>query len=306
MSGQNGKSGLVYIAITGIVIMLLASAFLRSSSEAHVRCHPQPECASQSQITPVVIGLAPPPVATSTYDKTTYVQEADLIAQRWMAWWTGVLGLSGIAAMILSIVGIILIWRNLEATRGALKQAEESTRATRQIGEAQVTSYVQPVKVSLRFQDTYIDAALSTSVYGQTAAMNLELQCSVEITDSENEISATLSERGRHDKPHAFQKPIEVIQQFNLPDGIDFDRKPRVVMGNRHIPKRRFKFKITGFVQYENVFGAVYRSHFTFSRNWQGGFEIPAAVDIEDDTSPKYFELIYRKERKTMLMTKSH
>lgn len=243
----------------------------------------------------------PPPICTldgkPSSERKEWREEQDLDAQRIMAFWTRIMGGFAGIAFFLSCLGVFLIWRNLKATRDALAQAGKTTQATREIGEAEVTAYVQPMSLNVKLQDSYIEVAASTKIYGQTAALDLKLQCAIEITKIETgNIYIPIKARD-YTRPHAFDEAIFLCQKFKYPNGLDFDKKPRG-NANRPIPPATYlNFKIKGFVEYKNVFGGIYQSQFEFIGNWNGPLEIPESISLTDDTAPRYFQLVSRKER---------
>lgn len=91
---------------------------------------------------PPVIGITPPETRPQTNDEDDYAEQADLIAQRWMAW-------SAAWLLLVTSLGVGLVGITVWQTRGVLKEAKETTKAanrtvdeTRRIGEAQVRAYL--------------------------------------------------------------------------------------------------------------------------------------------------------------------
>lgn len=78
-----------------------------------------------------------PPCAPDREDaaeRRQWAEDQDLKAQRQMAKWTLIMGITAVVGVILSAIGIALIYGTLEAT-------QEATTATREIGENQSKSY---------------------------------------------------------------------------------------------------------------------------------------------------------------------
>ncbi|WP_162786517.1 DUF2160 domain-containing protein [Hyphomonas sp. CACIAM 19H1] len=91
---------------------------------------------------PVVIGLAPPETSPKTYNPEQYGDQADLIAQRWMAW-------SAVALLIVTTIGVILVGITVWQTRSVLFEARrtadaasDTLAATRTIGDRQLRPYI--------------------------------------------------------------------------------------------------------------------------------------------------------------------
>lgn len=127
MSDGRGGTGPAYFAIAAILLLFAVTALLRSSQEADQRYQPRPHHDATAQESaqvkpPVVIGLAPPETSPKTYDPQQYGEQADLIAQRWMAW-------SAVALLIVTTIGVILVAITVWQTRGVLNEAKRTTEA---------------------------------------------------------------------------------------------------------------------------------------------------------------------------------
>lgn len=147
MSDGRGSTRPAYFAIAAIVALLAIAGFLPSIQEAdhHYQRSPNYNAATQEsrQVKPpVVIGLAPPETRPKTHDPEQYGEQADLIAQRWMAW-------SAVAMLIVTTIGVIFVGITVWQTRGVLSEARRTTdaasdtlAATKSIGERQLRPYI--------------------------------------------------------------------------------------------------------------------------------------------------------------------
>lgn len=73
--------------------------------------------------------------------------EQDLVAQRVTALWTYIMGTAAVVGMVLSAVGVFLVWTTFRATR-------EANEITRGIGQAQVRAYISETGIRFEyFQD---------------------------------------------------------------------------------------------------------------------------------------------------------
>ena len=98
---------------------------------------------------PAVVGLFPPKNRPEAAYQTYETEQYDLVAQRWMAWLTGLI-------VLFTGIGIFLLFLTLRDTRKILDEARETTTAardatrvaqatadiTREIGERQLRPYI--------------------------------------------------------------------------------------------------------------------------------------------------------------------
>lgn len=117
----------------------------------------------------------------------------DLSAQEHMARWAERMGWAAIASIILTAVGVLLIWRTLLHTRDAAKHAgaavdeakkatvaaEETVQLTRTIGQEQVRAYVGlNVLYVSKMQDTGISRdSMKITNFGQSPALSVVIWC---------------------------------------------------------------------------------------------------------------------------------
>lgn len=147
MADRSGGNGPVYFAVIALVALFLASALLRSSQEADQRYQPRPHHYAATEESaqvkpPVVMGLAPPESRPKTYDPEHYGEQANLIAQRWMAW-------TSAAMLFVTTIGVIFVGITVWQTRGVLSEARrtadaasDTLAATKIIGDRQLRPYI--------------------------------------------------------------------------------------------------------------------------------------------------------------------
>ena len=85
--------------------------------------------------------------AARNYDRA----EQDLVAQKTSALWAFLMGSGAIVGLILSAIGIFLVWTTFNATK-------ESNIIAREIGEAQTRAYIDVVSVDVTFAKLFDDA----------------------------------------------------------------------------------------------------------------------------------------------------
>lgn len=92
-------------------------------------------------------GVAPPPASDLRpgADGQAYYDREDLTAQREMAVWTKRMGQAAILGVILSVIGVWLIWRTWEATKAAAGTSERTYRAFIALERAKLTVSISDV-----------------------------------------------------------------------------------------------------------------------------------------------------------------
>ena len=122
-----------------------------------------------------------------------YKQQAtnqDLKAQQDMAYWAKALLFVGLIQLGFSGAGIILVLRSLDLTRIATNAAVESNRDNREIGEAQIRSYVTIESCKFDFINTtpgnigVLDIGYSNT--GQSPAFNFMVEIGLRMIRTEN------------------------------------------------------------------------------------------------------------------------
>lgn len=147
MPDRGWSNGFAYIAVAGAFALLSFFLMLGSSQESNQRneaaAHKEAAPQESKQVEPPpVIGFAPPETRPQTYNEQSYADEADLIAQRWMAW-------AAAALLIVTTLGVLLVGITVWQTRGVLAEAKNATTAandtvkiTREIAYGQLRPYV--------------------------------------------------------------------------------------------------------------------------------------------------------------------
>lgn len=120
----------------------------------YAACERAGSCYASSRLeasAPAVIQFLPPKTAPEISEPSMYLEEANLLTQRWIAW-------SSLAMLVVTATGVGLVFMTVLQTRGILTEARNATQAandtvaaTRQIGEAQVRAYLSLQSVHARY-----------------------------------------------------------------------------------------------------------------------------------------------------------
>ncbi len=152
----------------------------------------------------------------------------DLLAQESMAYWTRVTAFTAIGALLLTAFGIALLKETLEATRGAVREAEEATAAAnksvevaRQTGQNQVRAYLyvkpqlifhgrpQPTKYVVHICNCGHSPAYKVGAHGRAAISVYPLQGRLPPIEVEPELSVALLAPGQ--EPFAIEEAFPPI-----------------------------------------------------------------------------------------------
>ena len=112
-----------YVAAIGIILLLICAGYTSYNtqySNSNIRPNQVIADASQPVLERPVVGWFPPPQSPDYTYYEDQIERYDLIAQRWMAWLTGVIA-------VLTGLGIVLIWRTLIESNEILKEAKKTT-----------------------------------------------------------------------------------------------------------------------------------------------------------------------------------
>jgi Domain of unknown function (DUF6471) len=130
-----------------------------------------------------------PKVDASKEQRQEYRENTDLNAQQDMALWAKAMFLATVGSVVLTLIGIVLIWRTLHHTSRAAdytkdmvveaqattKAANESVLVTRQIGEAQVRAYLRCKSAKYRILKDSVGATLEIENVGQSPAQSVRI-----------------------------------------------------------------------------------------------------------------------------------
>lgn len=114
----------------------------------------------------------------------------NLQAQRNMARWAFGAMLAAAVEVLISAVGILLIWRTLVHTRNVVEAAKEANKIakaaadeslaeTRRIGEAQTRAYISVSKCFVMFKDGKVDLRVNLRNSGQSPALQVRWHATV-------------------------------------------------------------------------------------------------------------------------------
>ncbi len=124
------------------------------------------ETITHAQSESPVIGLLPPPIHPLIYENEQERSDADLLAQRWMAW-------STVTMALVTLVGVALIAATLLETRGLLKQAKEATVAARKTNETAEVVAFNRNRPWVSFRDLHIEHVWMSKRPNETYVLNV-------------------------------------------------------------------------------------------------------------------------------------
>lgn len=120
----------------------------------------------------------------------------DLNAQEEMAGWAREMFWTSAATVVLTAVGVILIWRTLKATRDAVKEAEKATVAaqeavnvTHEIGGRQLRAYLGFIGIESQLapNEAFVRVAVNFKNTGQTPARRVRIRMGSFIKTAKNQ-----------------------------------------------------------------------------------------------------------------------
>ena len=124
---------------------------------------------------PAVVGLFPPKYRPEAAYKSYETAQYDLVAQRWMAWLTGLIA-------TFTGIGVFLLWATLRDTRKIVGEAEDATeaawaavKATEDIGYRQTRAYPTLESAMVRVGDEKVEVMLEFLNSGQTPALHMKI-----------------------------------------------------------------------------------------------------------------------------------
>lgn len=178
---------------------------------------------------------------------------ADLAAQQEMAGWTQVMGLTGVAALILSAVGVFLVYRTLRESQ----KAAESARAT-------VKSFKDAERGS-------IDIEIRN---GQRSKTSNLVHYSVEVTNTgRSPVKITgIAAKALSEPEWAGHIQITNFLEMKIPA----DHEAKVIARAFDGPQNLRQPYMGGYVRYRDRFGDEHRSHFCVEVN-----EVPNDPDAQ-------------------------
>ena len=231
-----------------------------------------------SALEPPIVGLFPPKLRPETAYDTSKTEQYDLVAQRWMAWLTGLLTL-------FTGTGVLLLWGTLHDTRRVLDETKVATEAaksaagaawkteetTRETGQAQSRAYVHVPTATLSkrvsqnvFAQPDYYSVLHIKNEGATLANRVEIffQMGLEYYEYDS-TEWTLSEPKRK-----LLRNVAPGQQMEWPVFPLLNKmRERMNEENEKVPTvlgNRLHFRVWGEVRYSDVHRRRYRSAFQF------------------------------------------
>ncbi len=139
------RCGAAFLVLAFVAAASLGAKYANQESDepgARQECAEQNCDVTAKPLEPAIVGLFPPSNSIEASYDSAKTAEYDLQAQRWMAWFTGVIA-------FLTFLGIGLIAATLRETGKVLTETRNTTRAAernvsevKRIGEAQLRAYV--------------------------------------------------------------------------------------------------------------------------------------------------------------------
>lgn len=173
---------------------------------------------------------------------------ADLKAQQEMATWAHLM-------FIVTGAGVIFIAQTLDATRAAVREAKDATKAaqdavdvTREIGEAQVRAYLTVAHAMIRFEDRTPRLFLTIRNAGQSPARNIRISIGIDygrITAANNVSFETSIPIMPGDSP---KYPLRL---FNQRYSLSFKKKLGTAPADA---KRDRRIRVFGAIMFNDVF----------------------------------------------------
>lgn len=102
--------------------------------------------------------------------------EHELVAQKTSALWTSIMGGAAILGMILSAIGIFLVYTTFQETRKTTQAAKEGNRIARDIGRAQTRAYITCSKSTYAITKDELRVHLVLENLGQSPALNVSVE----------------------------------------------------------------------------------------------------------------------------------
>jgi hypothetical protein len=186
--------------------------------------------------------------------KTYYQQQAtnqDLQAQQDMAFWAKALFILGIGQAVLTGLGLLYVWYNLQISREGVKTALQANEVNREVGEAQARAYLTVTKTEIWYDPKSLKPYLTFHIRnsGQSPAFNLLVAYKVRPPE---EFAASPSDERVTQYPIANQLAANTEDDFTVlvPRG--------AAQPNEKDPGSVALFlHLEGMIEYQTVFGVV-------------------------------------------------
>lgn len=101
-----------------------------------------------------------------------------ILGDGWAQW---AMALTGLLALILSAWAVWLLKRTLDATRAAVKSADDAVEVTRELGEAQIRAYLSCRSAKYKFDKNGVFASVEIANTGQSPASAVSIAGTVSI-----------------------------------------------------------------------------------------------------------------------------
>lgn len=209
--------------------------------------------------------------------------DADLRAQEDMAWWAKLMFFAAAGSLLLTGIGVLLIWRTLLATQAAANAAVATVDAatdanvtTREVAEAQARAYLSVIRADIAIDTKprpakefeHVEVTMHFHNSGSTPAINVSYYC-----HAETSVWGHISKFEPLDTVHS-QEYIN-----NIPPHTTTKVSPSVFGILKELWNVKKKWEahtdqtpigeipiliVKGVVFYNDVFGAEFRSQFCF------------------------------------------
>ncbi|MCR9224053.1 MAG: hypothetical protein NXH70_08275 [Hyphomonas sp.] len=297
MEKGNMKAHPLLFATAGISVLLVGSAnteYLSAERLGFVQL-PEEFSTKQVQLEPPVVGLLPPKVGVEPQYEAKSIAEYDLVAQRWMAWLTGVIAILTAIIASLTLWGVNILKLTLRDTklvlaeaRLATKAAEDSVSTTREIGQAQVRCYPAFERATITI-DTGLILNLRTKNYGSSPAIMIYARnVAARITNLDTDQVYWLA-----DTPDTQWYPIGTLSSGavqNTTHGIGMHNTMAATLGDG-VPGL-LDIDVRGTFYWRDVFGVDHSKPFLVSAT-SGEYHLPLDANVNCDVTQAYADALW-------------
>lgn len=153
------------------------SAQSAAQAQTQPKANPQPSLpmAVQNNVERIARALEAANTKQESADERQRAEQ-DLRDQDSMANWAFWMFLVGLGEILLTAVGVFLVWRTLIHTRDAAVAARDAVTETRRIGEAQVRAYLSCASARFDINEVWVVAVPVIKNLGQSPAIDVQIQ----------------------------------------------------------------------------------------------------------------------------------
>jgi hypothetical protein len=242
-----------------------------SNGTAGGNASPSPSLPPENMLLPPAGNIAPPMDDQAKAAREERRADDDLKAQQEMANWTfWMLVVAGLQ-LGFGIGGIWLVYQTLKATRDAVREAEEATKAANasvaiaaDSADRQLRAYVDVDEALLRWNGgKNMEFVLICRNTGQTPAKSFDIWYVIDIGDANNANDTMDKESLTKNGPWNSLGGGRSLSVRISPDNSDILERNDVIKNLESLIYFR------GFVRYEDILGTIYESEFIFHTRTQ-------------------------------------